>query len=73
MLLQHYDSTVRYYRRHFQGSRLLAWLGLMRIKMVLRLARDGLILRFAGTPEGRRKAADRTRAWRLALFRRDHR
>ncbi|MGH7554003.1 MAG: glycosyltransferase family 2 protein [Longimicrobiales bacterium] len=68
MTLQHYDSTVRYYRRHYHGPRLVTWLWLVRIKMVLCYARDGLVLRFAGTSERRLKAAERTRAWRLALF-----
>ena len=65
MVVQHFRSTNRFYRRHYRGPRLAAWLAIMRVKMLARIARDAaaLVVRPAERPLRR----ERLTAWRAAL------
>lgn len=65
MLVEHFRSTNRFYRRHYRGPRLAAWLAIMRAKMAFRIARDAaaLVVRPAERPLLRQRLA----AWRTAL------
>lgn len=67
MAVQHFRSTLRFYRRHYRGPRLAFWVGVMRAKMLFRLVRDGLAL---GLPHPARRAALRedVAAWRRAIL-----
>ena len=65
MLVQHFRSTNHFYRRHYRGPRLAAWLAVMRAKMLLRIARDAAAL--AVRPAERPMRRERLVAWRAAL------
>ncbi|HEV2145819.1 MAG TPA: glycosyltransferase family 2 protein [Longimicrobiaceae bacterium] len=67
MAVQHFRSTLRFYRRHYRGPRLAFWLGTMRAKMLFRLLRDGAASRVARS--GRRGALrEDAAAWRRAIL-----
>lgn len=67
MAVQHFRSTLRFYRRHCRGPRLAFWVGTMRAKMLFRLLRDAAALGLAG---GARRASLRedVAAWRRAML-----
>jgi GT2 family glycosyltransferase len=65
MLVAHYRSTVLYYRRHLRGAALAFWLGVMRVKMNARIARDSVAL--ALRPADRPALRESLAAWRTAL------
>jgi len=65
MLVQHFRSTNRFYRRHYRGPRLAAWLAIMRAKMAFRIARDAAAL--VARPAERPMRRERLAAWRTAL------
>jgi hypothetical protein len=67
MAVQHFRSTLRFYRRHCRGPRLAFWVATMRAKMLFRLARDAAALRLAR--EARRPALrEDLAAWRRAML-----
>ena len=65
MLVQHFRSTNHFYRRHYRGARLAAWLAIMRVKMAVRIARDAAAL--VARPAERAMRRERLAAWRAAL------
>ncbi len=65
MVVQHFRSTNHFYRRHYRGPRLAAWLAIMRAKMAFRIARDAAA--FVARPEARPLLRERLVAWRAAL------
>lgn len=67
MAVRHFESTRRFYRRHYSGHRAGLWMGLMRFKMAFRLLRDSIALPFA-KGEQRRRLTEQLAAWRLTLF-----
>ena len=66
MVLAHFRSTLRYYRRYYRGPVLAFWTGIMRLKMFLRLVRDCLLLP-ASSALRRRILRDNIRAWARAM------
>ena len=65
MAVQHFRSTNQFYRRHYRGPRLAAWLAIMRVKMLARIARDAVAL--VARPAERPLRRERLAAWRAAL------
>jgi GT2 family glycosyltransferase len=67
MAVRHFESTRRFYRRHYSGFRAGLWMGLMRFKMAFRLLRDSIALPFA-KGERRQRLKEQLAAWRLTLL-----
>lgn len=65
MVVQHFRSTNLFYRRHYRGPRLAAWIAIMRAKMAARIARDAVAL--VARPAERPRLRERLAAWRAAL------
>lgn len=65
--VEHFRSTLRFYRRHYRGSRLHIWLLLMRLKMVARLLRDGVALVATRDGDARARIRADVAGWREAL------
>lgn len=66
MRLAHFRSTLRYYRRYYRGPFLAFWTGIIRLKMLLRLVRDCLLLP-ASSVLRRPILRENIRAWARAL------
>lgn len=66
MAVQHFASTLQFYRRHYSGLRLAAWLTIMRAKVSYRLLRDSVRARTASGDRDR--VRDHVVAWRRALL-----
>jgi N-acetylglucosaminyl-diphospho-decaprenol L-rhamnosyltransferase len=67
MAVQHFRSTLRFYRTHCRGPRLAFWVGTMRAKMLFRLVRDGAASRLA-RPARRGALREDAAAWRRAIL-----
>lgn len=67
MLVRHFESTVRYYRRHFSGPRLAFWLGVLRAKRLAMLARDSARMLTTSDPAERERLREQCRAWSAIL------
>jgi GT2 family glycosyltransferase len=67
MLIQHFESTVRYYRRHHSGPRLAFWLAVLRAKRLAMLARDSAQLLRTTEPAERERLREQCRAWSAIL------
>jgi GT2 family glycosyltransferase len=65
--VEHFRSTLRFYRRHYRGSRLHTWLLLMRMKMLARLLRDGAMLVVTRDRDARARLRADVAGWREAL------
>jgi hypothetical protein len=65
MIVAHYRSTKKYYRKHLKGMTLWLWLFLMQMKMTWRVVRDSIayILR----PKQRAHIRELLAGWRGAL------
>lgn len=68
MIVEHFRSTLLYYRRHYRGARLAFWLTAMRAKMAARIVRDraALVVR----PSERPRLRENLAAWEAALLER---
>ena len=67
MLIAHFRSSVRFYRRHYSRRRAWFWISLMKLKVVMRLARDVVRLR-VGTDESTRVVlTQHVDAWKTVL------
>lgn len=69
MLIAHFRSCERFYRRHYSARRARFWMSLMRIKNAIRLARDLLSLRLESDAAKRAILSQQVEAWRTVLRR----
>lgn len=67
MLIRHFESTLRYYRRYHSGPRLAFWLTLLHAKRIALLARDSAQLLAETEPAERRRLREQCRAWSASL------
>jgi GT2 family glycosyltransferase len=67
MLIRHFQSTVKYYRRHYSGPRLTFWLTALHAKRVALLARDSARLVTEADPAERQRLREQRRAWAAIL------
>ena len=67
MLVAHFRSSLRYYRRHCSAPARAFWTFLMRLKMVIRLARDSVRLVVESDPARRAVLLQQVGAWVIAL------
>jgi GT2 family glycosyltransferase len=67
MLVAHFRSCLRYYRRHCSTPARAFWTSLMRLKMVIRLARDSARLLVESDPDRRAVLTQQLGAWVTAL------
>lgn len=64
MAVEHFRSTLRFYRRYLGGVRLAFWISVMRAKMLFRLMRDSAAIPLARRPDERRRLREEVTAWR---------
>lgn len=64
MAVEHFRSTLRYYRRYLRGARLAFWVSVMRAKMLFRLMRDSAAIPLARQFEERQRLREDVSAWR---------
>jgi N-acetylglucosaminyl-diphospho-decaprenol L-rhamnosyltransferase len=67
MMIRHFESTMRYYNRHYSGARLAFWVAALRLKRVAMLARDSIQLVIERNPAERERLRDQKRAWNESL------
>jgi GT2 family glycosyltransferase len=67
MLEQSAVSSMRFYRRCYSGLRLGVGLGVFRVAMAARIARDGMRYLWIRDPGRRRELADNLGVWRRVL------
>lgn len=65
MMVAHFRSTIRFYRKHHRGVQLQFWLAVMRLKVLARIGQDAFLLLLQ--PRGRTRRRERLVAWRRAL------
>jgi N-acetylglucosaminyl-diphospho-decaprenol L-rhamnosyltransferase len=68
MAVEHFRSTLRFYRRYYRGPRLAAWLAMMRTKMAFRIVRDTAALTLAREASQRVRLREDLDGWRRALW-----
>jgi N-acetylglucosaminyl-diphospho-decaprenol L-rhamnosyltransferase len=68
MAVEHFRSTLRFYRRYYRGPRLAAWLTIMRAKMAFRIVRDSAALALAREASLRVRLREDIAGWRRALW-----
>ena len=66
MALEHFRSTLRFYRQHYSGARQAFWISAMRLKMATRLVRDRFRLIVASSAQ-RRALTENVQTWRSML------
>jgi GT2 family glycosyltransferase len=71
MLIAHFRSTERFYRRHYSVPRVRFWVALMRLKITACLARDMVHRRTESNDAVRRLLTEKIEAWKAILRRCD--
>jgi N-acetylglucosaminyl-diphospho-decaprenol L-rhamnosyltransferase len=67
MAVEHFRSTLRFYRRYYRGVHLRAWVGIMRTKMLLRFLRDAMALALVREPSRQVRLRQNLSIWQRAL------
>lgn len=70
MAVEHFRSTLRFYRRHSHGAGRAFWIGAMRAKMGFRFLRDSLLLRLRLPGTRTTTLREDAATWRRALMER---
>jgi GT2 family glycosyltransferase len=68
MRIEHFRSSVYFYRRHYSRRRSYFWVSLMRVKMLMRLARDSARLLVESDKHTRAALSEEIAAWKTALL-----
>lgn len=67
MLITHFRSSERFYRRHYSARRACFWVSLMKLKIAMLLARDVLGLQVGSDERTRVMLTQRVEAWKAVL------
>jgi N-acetylglucosaminyl-diphospho-decaprenol L-rhamnosyltransferase len=67
MRIEHFRSAVRFYRRHYSRRWSYFWVSVMRVKMLMRLARDSARLLVETDEHTRAVLSEEIAAWKTAL------
>ena len=68
MLVAHFRSSMRFYRRHYSAPRRLFWVVLIKLKMLVRLVRDSALLVVAPDEHARTLLLQQVAAWKTSLW-----
>src|SRR5260370_12762840 len=67
MLVAHFRSYERFYRRHYAGRRARFWISLRKVKIAMLLVRDVLRFRMGSDERTRATLSQQVDAWQAVL------